>query len=506
MSDSRPLRVLFVGEGVLGHRTMAAQLEAILTNDPTVEARFVTVPPPGRLARLWLRRWRRIGDADLYELRWRLRWSWQARRLLKRHARSADVAMVTTQASALLSRGPMRRLPCVLSVDATVRQFTALEYDGPRNRASAAQDRLLFRLERRALKGAAAVVAWSEWNAAALRDEYGLEETRLATVHPGIDARWWAEGICERQKDRQGPLRVLFVGNDVERKGLNTLTAAIARPNLDAVLDVVSGDEVEESDAVRVHRGIQGQSEELRALYAEADVFALPTRADAVPWAVLEAMAAGLPVVASRVGAIEELVGDAGVTIPPGDAGELEASLRRLSDPELRRALGAKGVERVRDRYDRATQVPRLLAVLAEAAGHPQAAGSPRRIKRRTVILAGAGAAGLALAAPYLVLLPDDEFEQLVGARLGIDAELARQLLDNARRHYGETEYEARAAAFAFAVRDPASALLPLSLRRKAVSSLIEPMLSPASANLGYAVTGTAPAYPAPCSGLVRAG
>ena len=59
----------------------------------------------------------------------------------------------------------MRRLPTVLSVDATVRQFTALEYARPRDRWSPRQDRILARLERRAMEGAAAIVAWTEWNA-----------------------------------------------------------------------------------------------------------------------------------------------------------------------------------------------------------------------------------------------------------------------------------------------------------------------------------------------------
>jgi glycosyltransferase involved in cell wall biosynthesis len=504
MSEGGPLRVLFVGEGVLGHRTLVAQLRDALEANPQVAARFVTVPPPGRLARFLLRRWRRVGDADLYELRWRLRWSWQARRLLKRHASEVDVAMITTQASALLSRRPMRRLPCVLTVDATVRQFTALEYERPRDRFSSLQDKLLVRLERRAIDAAAAVVAWSEWNAAALRSEYGLDEKRLATIHPGIDASWWGEAANRRPAERQGSLRVLFVGNDVERKGLDLLRKAIEQPGVNAVLDAVSGDEIEPIESLRVHRGIEGGTEELRDLYMEADVFALPTRADAVPWAVLEAMAAGLPVVATRVGSIEELIGDAGTTIEPGGVEELAAALRRLADQDLRRALGARGRERVRRHYDREVQLPRLLELLESVASRPEESG--RRIKRRTAIGIGVGAAGVALAAPYLVLLPDDEFEQLVASNLGIEPELAGQLLENARRQYEDTEYEARVAAFAFAVRDPAAVVLPDSVRRKAVTSLVEPMLAPPSASLAYAVTGTAPAYPAPCSGLVRSG
>jgi hypothetical protein len=127
-------------------------------------------------------------------------------------------------------------------------------------------------------------------------------------------------------------------------------------------------------------------------------------------------------------------------------------------------------------------------------------------MKRRTFVALGAGAAGVALAAPYLVLIPGDEFEQLVASKLGIETALAKQLLEGTRRQYGDAEYEARAAAFAFAVRDPAAVVLPESVRQKAVSSFIEPMFSRPAANLGYAITGTAPPYPAPCAGLVQAG
>jgi glycosyltransferase involved in cell wall biosynthesis len=306
---SERLRVLFLDEGVLGHRTLTAQLKATLADNAAVETTFVTVPPPNRLERLFLRRWKRAGDADMFALRWRLRWSWQVRRLLKRRRRSVDVAFISTQASALLIRGPMRRLPCVLSIDATVGQFTALEYGGPGDAWTPRQQRLLKRLERRALRGAAAVVPWTGWNEQALRREYDMSEVRLATIHPGLDGAWWGRAAAARPGRDEGPLRVLFVGNEVERKGLGTLIDAVGRLEGKAVLDVVSTDPVPESDLVRPHRDVKARTEQLRDLYAAADALALPTRADAVPWVVLEAMAAGLPVVASDVGAIGELLG-----------------------------------------------------------------------------------------------------------------------------------------------------------------------------------------------------
>lgn len=499
---SEPLRILFLDEGVLGHRTLTAQLRATLAGNPAVEPTFATVPPPSRLERLLLRRWRRAGDADLFALRWRLRWSWRARRILKRHSRSVDVAFISTQAAALLMRRPMRRLPCVLSIDATVGQFTALGYGGPGDRWTPRQLRLMKRLERRALEGAAAVMAWTEWNAEALRREYDLPEDKLATIHPGLDRRWWGEAATLRQP-HEGPLRVLFVGNEVERKGLATLVEAVEALHGAAVLDVVSGDPVPESELVRPHRGVEARSEQLRRLYAEADVFTLPTRADAVPWVVLEAMSAGLPVVASDVGAIGELAGGGGELVEPGDAGAIAAALTRLGDPALRERLGAAASERARERYDGTVQVQRLLELLGGVAGE---AGSSDRsgIKRRTVVAVGAGAVSVALVAPYVVLIPGDEFEKLVAGHLGIDASLAGQLLKRARAEYGDAEYDARAAAFALAVRDPAATVLPDSAREKAITGLVNPMLGAPAASIAYAITGTDPGNPGACAGLVR--
>jgi glycosyltransferase involved in cell wall biosynthesis len=503
---SERLRVLFLDEGVLGHRTLTAQLQATLADNAAVETTFATVPPPNKVERLLLRRWRRVGDADMFALRWRLRWSWRVRRLLKRHRRSVDVAFISTQASALLIRGPMRRLPCVLSIDATVGQFTALEYGGPGDTWTPRQQRLLKRLERRALRGAAAVVPWTGWNEAALRREYDMSEVRLATIHPGLDGTWWGRAAAARPARDGGPLRVLFVGNEVERKGLGTLIDAVGRLEGEAILDVVSTDPVPESDLVRPHRNVKARTEQLRDLYAAADVLALPTRADAVPWVVLEAMAAGLPVVASEVGAIGELLGGSGELVQPDDPEQLAAALRRLADPERRQRLGARALERVRENYNSPVQVQRLLELLEEVAGRSASAqGRGRgRIRRRTFVAVGAGVVAVAVVAPYAALIPDDEFEKLVASNLGIDPKLAGQLLARARAEYGDTEYDARATAFALAVRDPAAIVLPDSTREKAISGLLDPMLDAPAASLAYAITGADPGSPGACAGLVR--
>jgi glycosyltransferase involved in cell wall biosynthesis len=98
-----------------------------------------------------------------------------------------------------------------------------------------------------------------------------------------------------------------------------------------------------------------GERSDVPELLAAADVFVLPSRSEGLPLSVIEAMAAGLPVVASRVGGVPELVagGETGMLVPPGDPEALAAALRALlDDAERRRALGAAGRRRAEAHFD----------------------------------------------------------------------------------------------------------------------------------------------------------
>jgi glycosyltransferase involved in cell wall biosynthesis len=113
-----------------------------------------------------------------------------------------------------------------------------------------------------------------------------------------------------------------------------------------------------------------GAREDVPRLMRAADLFVLPSDREAMPMAILEAMAYGLPVLATPVGAVREMLGngEAGLLFEPGDRRSLTEHLERLArDPELRARLGAAARRRVAARWSVATMVERYEQVFAAA-------------------------------------------------------------------------------------------------------------------------------------------
>jgi glycosyltransferase involved in cell wall biosynthesis len=362
-----PLRVAVVNEAVHGHRTTQVRLERLFAERPDVEASFDAVPEPNRLERLMLWHLKRLGSLDLHPLRWRLRYSIRARRIVRRREAEADVVLLITQACALFAP---RRRPYVVMADSTSRQFYALEYWSKRDRFSALTYVPLDLLERRAVRRAAAVVCWTDWARRAFVESHGVQLERAHTVYPGVDLeRWGASPAGKGGGRRDSPLRLLMVATDVGRKGLPVLLEAVTRAGLDVEIDLVTEDPVDPRPGLRVHTGVRPDSDEMLTRYAEADIAVLPTYADINPLMLVEAMAAGLPVVTTDVAAIPELLDGAGVLVPPGDVDRLAMELGRLgSDSELRRRLGEAGRRRARQEFDQRAVGARLVEILREAA------------------------------------------------------------------------------------------------------------------------------------------
>lgn len=167
-----------------------------------------------------------------------------------------------------------------------------------------------------------------------------------------------------------GPL-IGSLGRLTEQKGYEALVQALpALPDATLVL-VGDGPERAALEALAGELGVgdrmivTGWTSEARRWLPALDVFALPSRWEGLPLVILEAMHAGLPVVACDVGSVAEAVldGETGYAVAPGDQAALERRLAALvADPELRARLGARGREVAAERFTSAAMARRYEA------------------------------------------------------------------------------------------------------------------------------------------------
>ena len=122
------------------------------------------------------------------------------------------------------------------------------------------------------------------------------------------------------------------------------------------------------------HVEIRSQASDMSAIYGEMDVLVLPTRRDAFPRVVMEAMCHGIPVVATRIDGVPEMVadGETGFLVEPDDAaGFAEATASLLRDDGLRRRMGAAGRERARQVFSPAAYEAAMLALYRKIGAGP---------------------------------------------------------------------------------------------------------------------------------------
>jgi glycosyltransferase involved in cell wall biosynthesis len=229
----------------------------------------------------------------------------------------------------------------------------------------------------------AAVIAVSPSEAATFVASGVVEPARVRVVGNGIDAApWGAARPVERASlgVAEGALLAVTAGLLNRAKGQDLAIEALARPGLERVELVVAG-EGEDKDALerlaaalgvggRVH--LVGHRDDLPALFAAADVVLLPSRWEGMPYVVLEAMAAGRPVVATPVDGARDLVetGTTGVLCDAIGADAIARGLGQLQalDPAARAALGARGRERALTRHTVGAMIDGLVAVYEEFA------------------------------------------------------------------------------------------------------------------------------------------
>lgn len=214
--------------------------------------------------------------------------------------------------------------------------------------SDAARDRA-FATERAALAHARHVIVTSPLTARDLTARFGVEAARITVAEPGLDRA----DAAPLQGD---PPRLMAVGSLTPRKGYGYLVAALAAcADLPWTCAIYGARDMDPGEAARIEAAIDRAglrarlalhgpvpAAALSRAYRRADAFVAPSLHEGYGMAVTEAMAHGLPVIATRAGALPETAPVARL-VPPADARALAGALRAvLSDPALRRRMGGE--------------------------------------------------------------------------------------------------------------------------------------------------------------------
>jgi glycosyltransferase involved in cell wall biosynthesis/peptidoglycan/xylan/chitin deacetylase (PgdA/CDA1 family) len=239
---------------------------------------------------------------------------------------------------------------------------------------------------------AAFVATISEDNRRLIIDTAGERfADRVHVIRAGVDTAHFAPPVNgdRRPGSPAGALRIVCVGTLHEVKGQRHLVEAcrlLAEQGVDVHGRLIGdGEDRAMLEGAIAAAGLQGRVElagaltrdQVAAELAAADVLVAPSvptkqgRREGIPVVLMEAMSSGLPVVASRISGIPELVQDdvSGLLAPPGDAAALAAALRRLADdPGLRARLGVAGRRTVQEGFDVERSAEQLIERFAASA------------------------------------------------------------------------------------------------------------------------------------------
>jgi len=191
--------------------------------------------------------------------------------------------------------------------------------------------------------------------ARAIEAELGLATGSVETIHNGV-----RQHPASSPRERGVGHVVGSIGRLSWQKGYDVLVDALARvPEAEAII-VGEGPQRENIERCARDAGVDGRltligwSDDARSYLRGLDAFVLPSRFEGFPLVILEAMLAGVPVIATDVGSVSESVtdGDTGILVAPENPGALADAIRRvLADPELARKIGERGRQVAQQRF-----------------------------------------------------------------------------------------------------------------------------------------------------------
>ncbi len=206
----------FIIEQALGHISHGQNLQQNVARDGEIQSYWGL---PSRATHPIARK------VPVYKSNWTLQVGWQTRRSLAGFRRQArlDALFFHTQVTAVLAQDWMRRIPSIVSLDATPEQYDSLGQTYAHQRGPDWLEIRKWRLNRDCYRTASRLVTWSEWAKQGLVERYEAPPEKIVVIPPGVNIHEWAPpavghaGIVpdiDRSSERQ-IIRILFVGGDL---------------------------------------------------------------------------------------------------------------------------------------------------------------------------------------------------------------------------------------------------------------------------------------------------
>lgn len=178
-----------------------------------------------------------------------------------------------------------------------------------------------------------------------------------------------ADAVAKNHRIRPCVERVIYVGHVCKAKGFFELLEVAGE--LPQIVFQVAGPVYEDLSKTEIPQNVRllgvKQRQEIMELLQKADLFFFPSHTEGFSIALLEAMASGLPIVASGVGANGDMIeSEGGLIVPPGDVEAMVSAIEKMQDQKLRGNMSAWNINKVRDCYITETVIKRLLEVYKE--------------------------------------------------------------------------------------------------------------------------------------------
>jgi glycosyltransferase involved in cell wall biosynthesis len=195
-------------------------------------------------------------------------------------------------------------------------------------------------------------------------ERWGIPQQKVSTIQNAVDLELFKGGVGAEEGEEWAELEpgyCLFIGRLTSRKGVDNLLRALVGTDLRCVI-VGDGPLREQLPLLAKELGLSERVSflgpvshaQLPAIYRKASMFVFPSHADTMPLVLLEAMACGIPPIATSISGVPRAVQDGynGLLVSPGNVDELHAAIRRLSaDETLREKLGRNGRATVAERF-----------------------------------------------------------------------------------------------------------------------------------------------------------